>query len=89
MSTVIRISEELSAYLTAKKGSRRGWDSFLRRLFGLPSAKGKEQPLLEMWVLPRSGLAYHSAAKARGGAIMESVRTGTEKERPVLLREVI
>jgi hypothetical protein len=86
---VIRISDEVAAQLAARKGPKRGWDPFLRRFLGIPARNGTAQPLLEMWVLPRSGLAYPNKAKALGGAIMESVRTGNEKERPVRMRETV
>lgn len=86
---VIRISHEVADHLGARKGPKRNWDAFLRRMLGLPSRNGTAQPLLEVWILPRSGLHFPTKAQARGGAVMESARTGNEIERPVCVREVI
>jgi len=87
---VIRISQTVQKYVEEKKGTL-SWDAYLRKVFGMPTSGRKRtpQPLAEMWVLPEAGLAYPSQAKARGGAIMEAVRTGNEQERPVRMREVV
>jgi hypothetical protein len=51
----IRVSKLVFATLDKDRG-RLSWDCFFRRMLGLPTRKGKEQPLIEGALDPHSGI---------------------------------
>jgi hypothetical protein len=90
---VIRVSREVEVFLRAKQRKVETYDALLRRFFGLPTKKGKEQPLRTFYVIPdesHAPLCFTSAAVAKGEAVRQAVRAGTKKVTKVItVREAV
>ena len=85
----VRISNEVLGALDKKKRFKESYDAILRIILGLPTRKGKPQPLRSFWVLPTSLIAKLSKAEAKGEAVLQSVRNGKKKvmEAPIKVIE--
>lgn len=87
---IIRVSQEVYAYLERKKQGTISWDSLFRKIFGLPNRKGLKQPLTEFYFVPSTGRAFQKLSEARGAAIVDAVRKGSRKpDKPIRMREVV
>ncbi len=80
MSKVIKLSDEVADALDSLRERKEGWDSMLRRHFGLPSRFGKPQPLAEYFVVAaEKPVICRTKAEANGEAILLAVRRGQKK----------
>jgi hypothetical protein len=83
---IIRLSRELELFINRKRKGKEGYDATLRRLFGLPTIKGKPQPLFVAYVIQNNGkpVISMSKAEARGEAILLATKRGHKKAETVL-----
>ena len=75
---VIKLSRELTSHLDTLRTEREGYDSLLRRHFGLPTRKGYDQSLKTYYVIdtPDALIIRRKLSEARGDAILLAVKRG-------------
>lgn len=87
---VIRVSQKVHDVLSQKLHEKDSWDSLLRRLHGIPGKKLHAPALREYFILPSTMQVFQTLGKARGAAVVNSVKKGMRKaELPLRVREVI
>lgn len=92
----IRLSNDLLAWMDARRRGHRSYDAFLRRYFGMPDWRGTPQPLIEGVLETTSGQFFlrtgtwaQAEAVARGAAVVEAARRRTRKvNKPLRMREL-
>ena len=88
---VVRISPSVRTFLNNKRLKKESYDACLRRLHGLPSRKGRPQPLPIFYVLENEGqpAVFLDEAEAKGFAIRLAVRRQRKKtERVIPVQEI-
>lgn len=87
----VRISLGVQNYLKKHQRGKESYDSVLRRMFGMPTTKGKAQELLRYFIVPNGTdpVIRKSVAEARGAAILLAARKGIKKAEAVIeVREI-
>jgi len=89
----VRLSSEVLKYIKryerlSGQRTREGYDSILRRLFGLPTRKGEKQKKETFW-LPLGGKrVFRDKADAAGEAVLLAHKSGKKKtKRVIMLKE--
>ncbi len=94
---VIRLSKELDEHLAGLMRKKEGYDSLLRRYFGLPRRKDRTpQPLRTYFIVDSESslIARKKISEARGDVILLAVRRGQrlsdkqKKDAVITVREV-
>lgn len=87
---VVRLGASVYARLVVKKKDGESWDSLMRRLLGLATKKGIEQPKKTYWLLPNAKLIFDTEKDARGMAVLLAVKAGRKKpEAPIKVSEEV
>jgi hypothetical protein len=91
----LRLSHEVFNYLNQRRLNDRtkrapaSWDSFFRRMLGLPTRAGSPQPLVEGWLELDTQVLYLTEREAAGAAVIEAARKRTKRiNKPIKMREV-
>lgn len=76
---VIRVSADTESELRTRRKAGESWDALFRRLLGIPTRKGTEQPRKTFWLLERANLIFRTEKEARGMALVLAVRSGKQR----------